>query len=130
MTEGVVDEIAERLLEAETVPVERHRAADDIELAPLRRRSGGEPSGHCLEECVGLERLHAERDPAAVELRENEEVVREATQPVDVHGGRVKLAGEVWSARTMDGSLVIEPGRTVDVLRIEGAVAVVFEIEH
>jgi len=49
---------------------------------------------------------------------------------VDIHGGRVKLAGEVWSARTMDGSLVIEPGRTVDVLRIDGAVAVVFELEQ
>ena len=49
---------------------------------------------------------------------------------VDFHSGRVKLAGEVWSARTMDGSLVIEPGRTVDVLRIDGAVAVVFELEQ
>jgi membrane protein implicated in regulation of membrane protease activity len=49
---------------------------------------------------------------------------------VDIHGGRVKLAGEVWSARTMDGSLVIEPGRTVDVLRIDGAVAVVYELDN
>ena len=30
----------------------------------------------------------------------------------------------------MDGSLVIEPGRTVDVLRIDGAVAVVYELEQ
>jgi hypothetical protein len=30
----------------------------------------------------------------------------------------------------MDGSLVIEPGRTVDVLRIDGAVAVVYELDN
>ncbi len=44
---------------------------------------------------------------------------------VDGHDGRVKLAGEVWSARSYDPSLVIEAGSTVDVLAIEGATAVV-----
>ncbi|WP_189102768.1 NfeD family protein [Streptomyces kronopolitis] len=40
-------------------------------------------------------------------------------------GGRIKLAGEVWSARALDGDQVYEPGRTVDVVAIEGATAVV-----
>ncbi len=47
---------------------------------------------------------------------------------VDGHGGRVKLAGEVWTARSYDGS-VIEAGTTVDVVEIQGATALVFSAE-
>ncbi|MEU4205693.1 MULTISPECIES: NfeD family protein [Streptomyces] len=44
---------------------------------------------------------------------------------VDASGGRVKLGGEVWSARALDGDQVYEPGQKVDVVEIEGATAVV-----
>jgi membrane protein implicated in regulation of membrane protease activity len=44
---------------------------------------------------------------------------------VDGRGGRVKLAGEVWSARSYDGHAVLEPGQSVDVIQIEGATALV-----
>lgn len=44
---------------------------------------------------------------------------------VDAHGGRIKLAGEVWSARTLDGGAVCEAGQEVDVVDIDGATAVV-----
>jgi membrane protein implicated in regulation of membrane protease activity len=47
---------------------------------------------------------------------------------VDGAGGRVKLAGEVWSARSYDGS-VIEAGASVDVVEIQGATALVFAAE-
>ncbi|MGF6941766.1 membrane protein implicated in regulation of membrane protease activity [Streptomyces auratus] len=40
-------------------------------------------------------------------------------------GGRIKLAGEVWSARALDAGQVYEPGQQVDVVEIEGATAVV-----
>jgi membrane protein implicated in regulation of membrane protease activity len=46
---------------------------------------------------------------------------------VDVHGGQVKIGGEVWSARAYDESQVIEPGTRVDVVKIEGATALVYE---
>jgi membrane protein implicated in regulation of membrane protease activity len=46
---------------------------------------------------------------------------------VDAHDGRVKIGGEVWSARAYDETQVIEPGTTVDVLKIEGATALVYE---
>jgi membrane protein implicated in regulation of membrane protease activity len=46
-------------------------------------------------------------------------------EQVDGRGGRVKIGGEVWSARSYDGESVIEAGRTVDVLQIEGATALV-----
>ncbi len=42
-------------------------------------------------------------------------------------GGRVKIGGEVWSARTLDEHQVIEPGARVEVAQIEGATAVVYE---
>ncbi|UQA98048.1 NfeD family protein [Streptomyces halobius] len=44
---------------------------------------------------------------------------------VDADGGRIKLAGEVWSARALDSGQVYEPGQRVDVVEIEGATAVV-----
>ncbi|MFI9050011.1 NfeD family protein [Streptomyces sp. NPDC053427] len=40
-------------------------------------------------------------------------------------GGRIKLAGEIWSARALDGDQVYEVGQKVDVVEIEGATAVV-----
>lgn len=52
-----------------------------------------------------------------------------ALERVDATGGRIKLAGEVWSARAYDPHAVIEPGRAVDVVEIEGATALVFESE-
>lgn len=57
-------------------------------------------------------------------------VGRRATviERVDAHGGRVKLAGEVWSARSYDHS-VIEVGAMVDVVEIQGATALVYEAE-
>ncbi|MFI6050013.1 NfeD family protein [Streptomyces violascens] len=44
---------------------------------------------------------------------------------VDAGGGRIKLAGEVWSARTLEADRVFEPGRQVDVVEIDGATAIV-----
>ena len=44
---------------------------------------------------------------------------------VDGQSGRVKLAGEIWSARSYDGASVFEPGQSVDVVKIEGATALV-----
>jgi membrane protein implicated in regulation of membrane protease activity len=44
---------------------------------------------------------------------------------VDIGGGRVKLAGDTWSARTMHEGTLIEPGTTVTVVEISGATAVV-----
>jgi len=46
---------------------------------------------------------------------------------VDAQGGSVKLAGEVWSARAFDEDHVFEPGQRVEVLKIEGATALVHE---
>lgn len=47
---------------------------------------------------------------------------------VDGSGGRVKLAGEIWSARSYDGA-TIEVGAPVDVVEIQGATALVFAAE-
>ncbi|MFD7342564.1 NfeD family protein [Streptomyces violascens] len=44
---------------------------------------------------------------------------------VDAGGGRIKLAGEVWSARALDTERVYEPGHQVDVVEIDGATAIV-----
>jgi membrane protein implicated in regulation of membrane protease activity len=46
---------------------------------------------------------------------------------VDGRGGRVKIGGEVWSARSYDEDRVIEPGVRVEVLQIDGATALVSE---
>ena len=46
-------------------------------------------------------------------------------EQVDVHTGTVKIGGEVWSARTYDEDEVLEPGTRVEVMKIEGATALV-----
>jgi membrane protein implicated in regulation of membrane protease activity len=52
---------------------------------------------------------------------------RQATvlERVDGQGGRIKLAGEGWSARALDTGEAYEPGRQVDVVEIDGATAIV-----
>jgi membrane protein implicated in regulation of membrane protease activity len=49
------------------------------------------------------------------------------TERVDDLGGQVKIGGEVWSARAFMEGEVIEPGKRVEVARIEGATALVYE---
>jgi membrane protein implicated in regulation of membrane protease activity len=46
---------------------------------------------------------------------------------VDGEHGMVKIGGEVWTARAYDEDHVIEPGARVEVLRIDGATALVAE---
>ncbi|MGH3753217.1 MAG: NfeD family protein [Pseudonocardiaceae bacterium] len=47
-------------------------------------------------------------------------------QEVTGQDGTVRIGGEEWTARTFDQSLVIPAGATVDVIRIDGATAVVY----
>lgn len=44
---------------------------------------------------------------------------------VDRSGGRIKLGGEIWSARALDNDRAYEPGQEVDVVDIEGATAII-----
>ncbi len=48
------------------------------------------------------------------------------TATVDHAGGRVRLRGQEWSARTLDATQVLPPGTTVTVMEIAGATAVVW----
>jgi membrane protein implicated in regulation of membrane protease activity len=45
---------------------------------------------------------------------------------VDAHSGQVKIGGEIWSARAYDETEVLEPGRSVTIMSISGATAVVW----
>ncbi len=45
-----------------------------------------------------------------------------------LEAGRIKLAGEFWTAKPYDDTLVIEPGNTVEVLEIRGATAYVHPV--
>ena len=49
---------------------------------------------------------------------------------VDQYDGRVKIGGEIWSAKTSDPAAVLEPGTPVEVVRIDGAHAVVYASEQ
>lgn len=49
------------------------------------------------------------------------------TRRIDAHGGRVRIGGEEWSARTYLDGQVVEEGTSVDVIQIEGATALVSE---
>lgn len=47
---------------------------------------------------------------------------------VEQHGGRVKLDGEVWTARPLADGEIFEPGEHVTVMHIDGATAVVTKV--
>jgi membrane protein implicated in regulation of membrane protease activity len=47
-------------------------------------------------------------------------------QRVDANGGRVRIGGEEWSARSFMEDGVYEPGQRVEVVKIEGATALVY----
>ncbi len=49
-------------------------------------------------------------------------------EEVTADGGQVRIAGELWSARSYDETTVIEPGARVDVFQIKGATALVHKI--
>ncbi|RZT86312.1 membrane protein implicated in regulation of membrane protease activity [Pseudonocardia sediminis] len=49
----------------------------------------------------------------------------EVVHRVDGETGRVKIAGELWSARSKDGHEVIEEGSIATVLEVSGAIALV-----
>ena len=42
--------------------------------------------------------------------------------------GRIRLAGEIWSAAPYDEDLTIAPGETVEVFEIRGATAYVHPV--
>jgi membrane protein implicated in regulation of membrane protease activity len=50
-------------------------------------------------------------------------------EPVDANGGRVKIKGEVWSARALNPAARYEIGASVEIMEIDGATAVVYESE-
>ena len=49
------------------------------------------------------------------------------TRTVDENGGRVRIGGEEWSARSYLDGQVLPEGASVDVIQIEGATALVAE---
>lgn len=47
-------------------------------------------------------------------------------EQVDAQNGRVKVGGEIWSARSYDPTLVLAAGSTVQVIEIDGATVLVY----
>ena len=77
-----------------------------------------------------IARRHLKQPPAlrtgpAALIGKRAQVLEEVTE----HSGRVRIGGEVWSARSYDESLVIPAGSAVDVMQIEGATALVYPRE-
>jgi membrane protein implicated in regulation of membrane protease activity len=69
------------------------------------------------------------RMPLAIRTGSAKLVGEKATviERVDAAGGRVKIGGEIWSARAFDTAQVLEPGLQVEVVQIDGATALVYE---
>ena len=51
------------------------------------------------------------------------------TTPIDRHGGRVKLGGESWAARSLDPTTMLPEGTAVTVAQVDGATLVVYQSE-
>jgi membrane protein implicated in regulation of membrane protease activity len=68
-------------------------------------------------------RLHTVQVPTNVDALVGDKAIVIST--VDANGGKIKLRGELWSARAFDETEVLEPGQRVTVMTISGATAVV-----
>jgi membrane protein implicated in regulation of membrane protease activity len=68
-------------------------------------------------------RLHTTHVPTNVDALVGDRAIVVST--VDAHGGKIKLRGELWSARAFDETEVLQPGHAVTVMTISGATAVV-----
>ena len=68
-------------------------------------------------------RLYTAHVPTNVDALVGDRAVVVST--VDSRGGKIKLRGELWSARAYDETEVLEPGQRVTVMTISGATAVV-----
>jgi membrane protein implicated in regulation of membrane protease activity len=68
-------------------------------------------------------RLHTAHVPTNVEALVGDKAIVVST--VDAHGGKIKIRGELWSARAFDETEVLQPGHAVTVMTISGATAVV-----
>lgn len=68
-------------------------------------------------------RLHTAQVRTNVEALIGDKAV--VVSRVDARGGRIKLRGELWSARAFDETEILEPGQAVTVMTISGATAVV-----
>ena len=85
-------------------------------------------SGAALALLRPIARRHL-RMPTAIRTGSAKLVGEKATvvERVDHSGGRVRIGGEIWSARAFDANQVLEPGARVEVAQIEGATALVYE---
>jgi len=68
-------------------------------------------------------RRHTAEVPTNAEALIGDKAVVVST--VDIHGGKVKLRGELWSASAFSETEVLQPGQEATVMRIYGATAVV-----
>lgn len=76
-----------------------------------------------------LKHLHGQdRQVTNVEKLQGRSAV--VLERVDRREGRVKVGGEVWSARSTDADTSFDPGSDVVVVRIEGATAVVDRLSN
>ena len=87
-------------------------------------------SGAGLGFVLPIARRHVKQPPLlktgpAALVGRSARVLEEVTE----HGGRVRIGGEIWSARSYDESLIIPVGRVVDIMQIEGATALVYPRE-
>jgi membrane protein implicated in regulation of membrane protease activity len=73
---------------------------------------------------VLMRRLYTAPVPTNVEALVGDRAI--VVDTVDAHGGKIKLRGELWSARALYETEVLEPGQVVRVEKISGATAVVW----
>lgn len=72
-------------------------------------------------------RLLARTDPEPMGVQALVGKSAQVESTVDSQGGQVRIEGQIWSARSFDETQVLEVGRTVRVMEISGATAVVWD---
>ncbi len=77
-----------------------------------------------------IKRRLEQKAPKTPEVAVGAEAIEGATavvlERVDSDRGLVKINGETWSARAFDATQVLEPGERVQVIKVQGAIALVW----
>src|SRR5205807_10491177 len=82
--ESVLDEVPEGLLEAHAVAVEPSAAAVDLDLPSVVPCAPLEAGGDSLDEHVDVDDFRPQRQDAAVDPGEEQQILGELCQPVDL----------------------------------------------
>ena len=124
---GVHERRRERRMQDPEYRAAYERAAREIaQTDAVIRQLDALRAGRGISKAELARRVNRNADPAPIGLAAIEGAVVPVIERIDSDHGLIKIEGELWTARPLDHTQVIEPGERVRVIEIKGAIALVW----